>query len=56
MKNRYSDFRVWLHELWLQNCDEHDEVHQPRFTQAEYFQQYKWWLKREFKFQRSQRA
>ena len=55
MPNTFN-FRTWLHELWLQNCDERDEVHQPGFTQAEYFQQYKWWLKREYKYQRSQHA
>lgn len=48
-----SKFRRWLHELWLQNCDEHDEDRQPRYTQAEYFQQFKYWLKREFKYQQS---
>jgi hypothetical protein len=46
-----SKFRHWLHELWLQNCDEHDEDRQPRYTQAEYFQQFKYWLKREFRHQ-----
>ena len=56
MTNRSSNFRAWLHELWLRNCDEHREYGELPFTQAEYFQQYKWWLKREFKFQRSQRA
>jgi len=48
-----SKFRRWLHELWMQNCDEHDEDRQPRYTQAEYFQQFKYWLKREFKHQQS---
>ena len=48
-----TKFRRWLHELWMQNCDEHDEDHQPRYTQAEYFQQFKYWLKREFKHQQS---
>ena len=48
-----TKFRRWLHELWMQNCDEHDEDRQPRYTQAEYFQQFKYWLKREFKHQQS---
>ena len=47
-----SSFRKWVHDLWLLNCDEHEEYHQPKFTQQEYFQMYKFWLKREFKHQR----
>lgn len=49
--DKVTNFRIWLHELWMQNCDEHDDYRQPRFTQAEYFQQYKYWLKREYKHQ-----
>jgi hypothetical protein len=56
MMVKSTEFRRWLHELWLRNCDEHDQYNQPRFTQAEYFQQYKYWLKREFQYQRSQCA
>jgi len=51
-----SEFRRWVHELWLRNCDEHDEVRETRYTQEQYFQQYKFWLKREYKYQRSQNA
>lgn len=56
MTTKHTPFRHWLHELWLQNCDEYDEVRQPRYTQEEYFKMYKYWLKREYKFQRSQHA
>lgn len=51
-----SEFCRWVHELWLRNCDEHDEMRESRYTQEQYFQQYKYWLKREFRFQRSQNA
>jgi hypothetical protein len=51
--NKTTPFRLWLHEIWLQNCDEHDLVHEPRYSQSEYFQMYKYWLKREYKYQRS---
>lgn len=46
-----TGFRRWLHELWLQNCDEHREYGELPFSQEEYFQRYKYWLKREFKHQ-----
>lgn len=44
-------FRQWVHELWLQNCDEYLEVHQLPYTQAQYFNMYKYWLKREYRHQ-----
>ena len=49
--DKHSDFRYWLRELWLQNCDEHREYGEPPFSQEEYFQRYKYWLKREFQHQ-----
>jgi len=45
-------FRAWLAELWRENCDEHDGWGQPRYTLAEYFGRYKWWLRREYQYQR----
>lgn len=51
-----TEFRRWLHELWLRNCDERSEYREMRYTQEQYFQMYKYWLKREFKYQRSQHA
>jgi hypothetical protein len=54
--SKNTDFRRWLHELWLRNCDERAEYGERRYTQEQYFQQYKYWLKREFKYQRSQNA
>jgi len=51
-----SNFRAWLHELWLRNCDEHREYNIPVLTQEQYFQMYKWWLKREYCYQQSQNA
>jgi len=49
MKN--SNFRTWLEELWRDNCDENDGWGQPRLTLQEYFGKYKWWLRREYRFQ-----
>jgi hypothetical protein len=49
-----SKFRHWLHEVWLQNCDEHREYGETPLTQEQYFKMYKYWLKREYKHQRSQ--
>jgi hypothetical protein len=50
--NKQSKFRHWVHELWLQNTDEHLAYRELPYTQEEYFRMYKYWLKREFKHQR----
>jgi hypothetical protein len=44
-------FRHWVHELWMQNCDEHRESSELPYTQEEYFRMYKYWLKREYRHQ-----
>lgn len=46
-----SPFRVWLQNIWFDNCSEHAEFREPQLTMAEYFQRYKWWLRREFRHQ-----
>lgn len=51
---KHTDFRRWLHELWLCNCDERAQYYQLPFTQAQYFQHYKYWLKREYLHQKRQ--
>ena len=50
-----QSFRQWLVELWRENCDELDGYGQPRHTFKEYFVRYKWWLKREYQYQRNAR-
>ena len=49
MKN--SPFRAWLQNLWMENKDEHAEAGELAMSLEEYFKRYKWWLKREYKFQ-----
>jgi hypothetical protein len=44
-------FRQWLNDLWRDNCDEHDGWGQLRMTMKEYFHKYKYWLKREYRYQ-----
>ena len=47
-----NDFRNWLQNLWYENCDEHRQCKELPYTMQEYFQQYKYWLKREYKYQK----
>lgn len=49
-------FRQWVYELWLQNCDEHLEYRELPFTQQAYWNQYKYWLRREYRYQMKQGA
>lgn len=46
-----SNFRNWLRNIWLENCQEHEAHHELPYTLKEYFNRYKWWLKREYRFQ-----
>ena len=46
-----SRFRNWLRNIWLDNCSEHDSYRELPYSMKEYFDKYKWWLKREYKHQ-----
>ena len=48
-------FRTWLADVWRDNCEENDGWGQPRMTMPEYFAKYKWWLKREYQYQKGVR-
>jgi hypothetical protein len=45
-------FRNWVHNLWLDNCEERMLYSNgDRLTEQEYFQRFKWWLRREYRHQ-----
>ena len=44
-------FRTWLQNLWYENCEERMNWGNDKLSLGEYFQQYKWWLRREYRFQ-----
>lgn len=46
-----NKFRVWLQNIWLDNCEEHRQCAELPYSMQEYFQKYKFWLKREYKYQ-----
>ena len=46
-----TSFRIWLSNIWMANKEEHAEVGELPMPLEEYFRRYKWWLKREYKFQ-----
>lgn len=47
----FSPFRHWLREIWYENCQEHQEHGELPYTLQEYWNRYKYWLKREFRYQ-----
>lgn len=48
-----SEFRLWVQKIWQENCDEHEAFREPKFSLRDYFARYKYWLKREFRYQKS---
>ncbi len=48
---KWSGFRGWVHNLWIENCNEHEEDRQPTLSEREYFNRHRWWLKREYTLQ-----
>jgi hypothetical protein len=49
MKDRA--FRNWVRELWMENCEERLTYNEIAYKMQEYWQQYKWWLRREYRYQ-----
>lgn len=47
-----SPFRHWVQELWLENREERLLYGEEPATIKQYWERYKFWLKREYKHQR----
>lgn len=49
------NFRTWCMEKWFEHVEEsiNWEGFEPTSTKQEYFNKYKYWLKREYKHQRN---
>jgi hypothetical protein len=47
------NFRIWLTERWLEHAEEilAWTGTPPKYTAKDYFQKYKWWLRREYQHQ-----
>jgi hypothetical protein len=51
-KYRTSAFRHWVNELWMENREERLLYGEEPATITQYWERYKFWLKREYKHQR----
>jgi hypothetical protein len=43
-----SAFRLWVQNIWYENCREYEGYGQTPMPVAVYWNKYKWWLKREY--------
>lgn len=47
-----TEFRNWVHNLWLDNCEERIlYCDGDRLSERQYFQKFKWWLRKEYRQQ-----
>jgi len=51
-----SQFRMWVQNLWIENCEERLVYKQDPVTQQQYWDTYKWWIKREYRHKHPQKA
>jgi len=52
MDLKQSQFRLWVHQLWVQNCEERQIYRDGQaFSKQEYFARFRWWLRREWRHQ-----
>jgi hypothetical protein len=51
--NNPTRFRLWVQNIWIDNCEENLAHNQTPYKMKEYWEKYKWWLRREYKFQKS---
>jgi hypothetical protein len=49
-------FRAWVERLWQANCEEREQFLEAQFSRVEYFQRFKYWLKREYRRQQKENA
>jgi hypothetical protein len=45
------NFRLWLTKMWIENKEEHQVYGESEMKLVEYFNRYKYWLKREYRYQ-----
>ncbi len=53
-KNPVSAFRLWVQDIWHQNCEEHLTYGEDPYTIKQYWERYKYWLKREYRHRQKQ--
>lgn len=49
--DRTSQFKNWVRQIWIDNCEERLTYGEDPATMKEYWNKYKYWLKREYRHQ-----
>lgn len=49
-----SQFRMWVYNTYYENSLEREAYGDECINAKRYFQMYRWWLKREFQYQKKQ--
>ena len=49
--NPVSAFRLWVQDIWYQNCEEHLTYQENPYTIKEYWHRNKWFLKNLYRHQ-----
>lgn len=47
--DKWSPFRGWVHNLWLENCEEHQQYGGELLSREHYWHRYRWWLRRQYR-------
>ena len=50
MKEKKSNFRMWVLNIWIENTEEHLLFKESPYTMQEYWAKHRWWLKREYQY------
>lgn len=50
-KKSLSRFRLWVQRIWMENSEEHLTYNENPYTIKQYWEKYKWWLRREYRHQ-----
>jgi hypothetical protein len=44
-----SEFRLWVQRIWMENCEERLTIGEDSVTIKQYWNTYKYWLKRKYR-------
>jgi hypothetical protein len=47
-------FRLWVQRIWMDNCDERLTIDEDPVTIKQYWNNYKYWLKRKYRHHQRQ--
>ena len=55
-KRAPSPFRLWVHNLWVENVEEHGVFKEKPMSQQEYWDAYKHWIRKLYRDQNKQES